>query len=329
MSLATVDRVLNKRPGVRALTTERVTDAINRLGYIRDVSAANLARQRLYRLVFVVPEGRSQFQQALNDVIAASHASGATERTTITLKEVSMTDPQALIRTLESLECDNLDGVALMAPETPQVRDAISRLKAGGVAVVALLSDLPNSACDHFVGIDNTAAGRTAAVLMGRFVGARSGQILVLASSMLSRDSIDRRLGFDEVMQERFPGLVVLPSVEGHDDEKKMEQLLTTTFSQHSSICGIYTLGSGNRVLTRFIEQRCQDSRPVIIAHEMTPHTKDALHRETIDALITQNLGHSVRSAIRVLRAHSDQVDINEAQERIRIEIVLKENLID
>ncbi len=329
MSLATVDRVLNSRPGVRKVTTERVTEAINRLGYVRDVSAANLARQRTYRLVFVLPEGRSQFQQALLDAITDSQLTGSIERTSITLKPVSMADPHALIKTLDSLECDAIDGVALMAPETPQVRDAIKRLKEGGVAVVALVSDLPTSTRDHFVGINNIAAGRTAGVLMGRFIGPQTGQILVLASSMLSRDSVDRRLGFDEVIQERFPGLTVLPSLEGHDDDQKMERLLTTTFNHHHHIRGIYTLGTGNRVLTRFVKQLNETGRPIIIAHEMTLHTKEALRDEIIDAVITQNIGHIVRSAMRVLRAHSDRVEINAAQERIRIEIVLRENLSD
>ncbi|MEO0363356.1 MAG: LacI family DNA-binding transcriptional regulator, partial [Pseudomonadota bacterium] len=49
VSLATVDRVLNGRPGVREATVEAVNAAIERLGYVRNQSAANLARGRTYR----------------------------------------------------------------------------------------------------------------------------------------------------------------------------------------------------------------------------------------------------------------------------------------
>jgi LacI family transcriptional regulator len=54
VSLATVDRVLN-RPSRRARGDDRarVEDAIARLGYVRDVAAANLAKRRTYPLVFV------------------------------------------------------------------------------------------------------------------------------------------------------------------------------------------------------------------------------------------------------------------------------------
>jgi len=42
VSLATVDRVLNGRSGVRSLTIAKVNKAIDELGYVRDTAAANL-----------------------------------------------------------------------------------------------------------------------------------------------------------------------------------------------------------------------------------------------------------------------------------------------
>ena len=59
----------------------------------------------------------------------------------------------------------------------------------------------------------------------------------------------------------------------------------------------------------------------------MTQHTQAALRDDTIDAVITQIVGHVVRSALRVLRSKSDGMEIVHSQERIRIDIVMKENL--
>ena len=44
-------------------------------------------------------------------------------------------------------------------------------------------------------------------------------------------------------------------------------------------------------------------------------------------AMETQNVGHLVRSALRVLRAKTDKSPIDAGQEQLRIEIVLRENL--
>ena len=46
-----------------------------------------------------------------------------------------------------------------------------------------------------------------------------------------------------------------------------------------------------------------------------------------MDAVINQDPGHEVRSAVRVLIAKADNVPLIESQERIRIDIFLRDNL--
>ena len=65
VSLATVDRVLNARPRVRESSVRLVQDAVEKLGYVRDLSAANLAKRRQYRFAFVIPDSKSQFVETI------------------------------------------------------------------------------------------------------------------------------------------------------------------------------------------------------------------------------------------------------------------------
>lgn len=327
VSLATVDRVLNGRPGVRARTVDRVQQAIRKLGYVRDTYAANLARQKSYRFVFVLPEGPSQFVDGLRAAIAEAASASMAERIETRVVQVPQNDPHAVVRRLYMLNPDKTDGVAIMAPESPQVRDAIGRLKAEGMAVVALLSDLPNSDRDHFVGINNVSAGRTAGFLMGRFLRGVTGSVMVLTGSMQARDSIERRLGFDAVMQAEFPGLHILPSLEYHGDAERMARIVGTVVTQTPALVGVYSMGAGTRPLLDALRGTGQIGRLTVITHEVTPVAREALISGEIDAVISQNVGHLVRSTLRVLRAKCDGVDIFEAQERIRIDIVTRENL--
>ncbi len=326
VSLATVDRVLNERPGVRAKTIQAVQDAIARIGYVRDVAAANLARQRDYRLAFVLPDTDSQFTRTLLDALAEAERLAVSARTALLLRRFPAEDPHALAALLAELPDEGVVGVAVMAPETPILRDAIRSLKNKGLAVVALVSDLPNTERDHFVGIDNRAAGRSAAVLMGRFMGPAPSQVMVLSDSMLLRESIERRLGFDEVMLARFPQIEVLPSLETHGQPALLRQVVTEGLSR-GGVGGIYSLGGGQRALTQAVREAGFAGRGVVIGHELTPHARDALVVGTLDAVITQNVGHVVRSALRVLRAKTDRVPIVLSQEQIRIELVIRENL--
>ncbi|MCX7288360.1 MAG: LacI family DNA-binding transcriptional regulator [Rhodobacterales bacterium] len=327
VSLATVDRVLNARPGVRAKTVMAVNEAIAKLGYVRDLAAANLARSRSYRMAAVLPDTESQFVQSLALALADAGSMAATSRVELDLLRFPAEDPHALATLLAALPGRGYSGVALMAPETPVLRDAVRGLRAKGLPVVALVSDLPNAGRDHFIGVDNRAAGRTAGVLMGRFLGGGPGQVLVLGSSLLARDMVERRRGFDEVILRDFPGLDTLPSLETHGSGALLRQVVTERLANAPGVRGIYAMGDGNRALTQVLGELGLSGRLTVICHELTPHARQALERGEITAVITQNLGHLARSTLRVLRAKADHLPLDEGQEQIRIEIVLRENL--
>ena len=65
VSLATVDRVLNGRAGVRKKTVDAVYEAIERIGFERNQVAATLARQRGYRFGFALPRHGDEFLEEI------------------------------------------------------------------------------------------------------------------------------------------------------------------------------------------------------------------------------------------------------------------------
>ncbi|MEM7195283.1 MAG: substrate-binding domain-containing protein [Pseudomonadota bacterium] len=327
VSLATVDRVVNSRPGVREVTIERVNRAIRELGYVRDQAAANLARGRTYNFLFVLPSSDNEFVTSLETQIAEFSRNLANDRTLLDVLKVEAFDPKAMAKIIYEVDPQQVDGLVIFGPETPSVRDAIDQIRNRGVLVVALVSDLPSSARDFFVGIDNVAAGQTAGQLMGRFVQGDRGKILVITGSMLARDHLERRLGFDEVMSSDFPEFEVLASLEGRDDPNLIESLLPDAFEAYPDINGIYSSAAGNAGLINFLDKTGSWRDIVVVGHELTPISRTALGRGVFDAIISQDTGHLVRSAVRILRARSDDLPINFDQERIRIDVYIKENM--
>lgn len=326
VSLATVDRVLNDRPGVRNVTVDKVNKAVEQLGYIRDAAAASLARRRVYNLVFILPNSDNEFVNALEKQLSEQGIGSIHQRTVLEKVLVPPFDPQAIVETLESLDAVVTDGVAVFGPETPAIRDAVRRVRARGIAVAALVADLPSSERDYFVGIDNVAAGRTAAQLMGRFVRG-SGPILVVTGSRLARDHLERRKGFDAVMAESFPHLDVVASVEGRDDPELIRSILPEVLRGYPNLRGIYSSAGGNPGLISCLAEGGIPKDLVVIAHELTPSSRAALTDGVFDAIISQDTGHLVRSTIRLLKATADQLPIDHTQERIRIDIYLRENM--
>ncbi|MDF1525892.1 MAG: LacI family DNA-binding transcriptional regulator [bacterium] len=327
VSLATVDRVINGRGGVRQLTVERVTAAIKELNYVRDISAANLARRTEYKLVFLLPDHDDEFTDMIHVAINEANDTMVHERTTVTIIRVLANDPHRIAQEIEGLSSNNVDGVAIMAPETAQVRDAILQLDARGIAVVALASSQPNAQNAYFMGINNEAAGRTAGQLLARFIGEQPGTVLAITETMQSRDSLERRLGFDAIMSKYAPQLHVLPSVETYADAVRTEKIVATAFHNSPDIVGIYLMHHDISETIQAIETHGIPQKYVIIGHELTQYTRARLVDSTMDAVIAQDVGHLVRSSIRVLKARITRIGTVASQERIRIEIILRENL--
>lgn len=327
VSLATVDRVLNRRPGVSARTRDKVEAAVVSLGFVRDVAAANLAKGRVYPVTFILPSNDNSFMRDLEAAVDDAAARSPAERTDIRVVKVPPFDAEALVTALDRLRLERPAGIALVAVDAPEVAAAVDRLTEDGIPVVTLVSDLPASHRVHYAGIDNLAAGRTAASLLGRFVGDRRGSIGVLAGSMLVRDHRERFEGFASVMAADYPHLALLEVIEGRDDPALVERRLGSLFRERSDILGLYSLGAGNRGLVAALRSTGFTRRPAVIAHELTKTTRTALGDGLIDAVLNQDAGHEVRSAIRVLKAHADGLPVLAAQERIRIDIFLKDNL--
>lgn len=327
VSLATVDRVVNLRAGVRSVTREKVEAAIADLGYVRDMAAANLAKGRVYPLIFILPANDNSFMARLREETQAAASRSPSERTRIDIVEVPPFDAAALVAALDAARAAKPAGVAFVAVDAPSVREATNRLAEAGIATVTLVSDLSGSRRDHYAGVDNVAAGRTAASLLGRFLSPRIGKVALLAGSMLVRDHRERLEGFQSVMTVEFPHIGILPVLEGRDDPVLVESLVLETLGKYPDIAGIYSLGAGNRGLIRALRQASPQVRPSVIVHELSANTAAALEDGLLDAVLNQDAGHEVRSAIRVLKAAADQMPVIAAQERIRIDIFLRDNL--
>jgi len=326
VSLATVDRVVNHRPGVSTRSVVLVEQTLERLGYRPDPLAGRLARRSVQRFCFVLPSGNNSFMRMLAAQVEQAQAWLADQRASADTVWSDVFDPVVLSQTLERID-DSYEGVAVVALDHPSVREAIDALVTRGVAVVTLVSDAPGSRRAHFVGIDNPAAGRTAATLLGRFAGDRAGSVAVLAGSLSLRDHAERIYGFQQVLATEYPQLRILPVREGRDQAEKCRVETQVLLRQHPDLVGIYNAGAGNRGIAEALESVGRAREVIFVGHELTPHSRKFLMRGTMDAVINQDSGHEARSAARVLMALTSRQPIVADQERIRIDIFLRDNL--
>lgn len=326
VSLATVDRVLNGRPGVRAATAEKVENAIRELGFSRDLNASLMARARDLNVVFFIPDGSNEFMDSLANAVDRRFGLALADRIHLQTRRIRALDPVALAQGLDALDARGTDCAVIVASEEKDVIAAVDAANRRGIAVMTLVSDLPGSARRNFIGIDNVAAGRTAASLMGRFLP-QGGAVALVAGSLHLRDHAERLDGFRAALGAEFPAISIIGPVEGHDERTETASIVSRILSDHPDLAGLYNLGAGNAGLVAALEQSGRARTLRVIAHELTEPTRAGLERGVIDVVLDQNPDGEIREAIAAAKALALGTARAAVTDPIEIGIFLRDNL--
>lgn len=224
VSTSTVDRVLNDRGGVGEARRRKVVDAARRLGMNRVLPQA--VRGSLHFDV-IRPQEDGDYYRRLD--AALQHVSGLLGPSIALHKSIwTGHDPAQLVRFLTKAR-HRRHGIILYARETPEIQQAIRQARTNGVPIVMMTTDIPHLTASGgdgqvaYVGIDNHAAGATAASMMGRFLH-REGSVLLLAGSLDYAAHRQRAAGFNEVMRREFPHLHLLGPLQIDDDARRAER---------------------------------------------------------------------------------------------------------
>jgi LacI family transcriptional regulator len=178
-----------------------------------------------------------------------------------------------------------------------------------------------------YFGLDNRAAGRTAGLLLGRFIGDQPAKVAMIAGSLSYRAHGEREMGFLDIVQEMYPNLEVVGLREGKDDEDLNFRLMRTLLSQHPDLRGVYNIGSGAAGVARALRQGRRSGKVVFVGHGLTADTRECLIDGTIDAVITQDADDTIsRCAAFFASLRGGQPPVINP-EPMRIEIILSENL--
>lgn len=330
VSLATVDRVLHGRSGVRAATVQRVIKAAEALAYAMEPLPGSPSHAKPLKLKFLIPAGSNRFLRMLGDVIGYSQDHWAPFNVRCQTEFIEGFNPEALARQLLRLgrKCD---GIAFMALEHPLVREAVATLADAGVPTVTLISDLSSSRRAAYVGLDNRAAGRTAAYLIARFMGqlahTRRAKVAMIAGSLSYRAHEEREAGFLHLFQEQYPQVQVVGLREGQDDPEKNYHQAHALVQQHADLAGIYNIGGGPEGIARALREADLASKVVFIGHGLTPDTRALLIDGTMDAVITQNPQVAIMSCVRIFANLRDHRETNMGVETVRSQVIFRENL--
>jgi len=326
VSTATVDRVLNRRAGVREATVQRVLKAAAELAYLPENDLYAALTPSAMRISFVLPKGTNRFVRMLGDTITYSQDSWAPYNVKCRVDYVEGFNPEALATSLKK-QAERADGVACMAIEHPLVRDAIEDLVEKGKHVITLITDISNTRRAAYIGLDNRAAGRTAAYLIARFIGTRPAKVAMIAGSLSYRAHEEREMGFLYMFKELFPTVDVVGLREGLDSAEENYRLTRQLLEQSPGLAGIYNIGGASDGVARALKEAGLAHKVVFIGHGLTPDTRALLIDGTMDAVITQNPQTTTMNSIRIFANLRDRRPVMSGVDPVQSQIIFRENL--
>lgn len=327
LSEATVDRVLHDRPGVRDNTRAEVQQAISDLDKQRSQLRLN-GRKFLFDVVMQTPARFSaEFRSALEAELPM--LSPAAVRCRFHFRETESVT--AMVETLGKFTSRSSHGVIVKAPDDPDVVAAVDRLVDIGIPVVTYVTDVPGSRRRGYVGIDNRAAGATAAYLVDSWLGDNESSVLILLTSNIFRNEGEREMGFRTAMRalgaERgnAAGRRIVDITDSEGLDATVETLVHRALTEHDDVEAVYSIGGGNSGAIRAFERAGRRCR-VFVGHDLDGDNRPLLRSGALSAVLHHDLRHDARLACRLLMQAGGSVD-GVSHERSPIQVVTRFNV--
>ncbi len=322
VSLATVDRALNRRKGVKPRTLQRVLDVALELGFITKDEFTSLSGTRPMNVAVLLPAGTNPYLRLLGEKVHERAAKPNQDTVSLRCFFIESFDANALAAALRH-HAAWADGIIFMAIDHPTVRAAIEDITSKGTRIVTIISDVPHPARSAYVGLENQMAGRTAGLLMGRFCRTEVGSVAMLAGSRNYRAHSERVAGFHALMEEMFPGLTVIGMREGHDNAAENYHHSVSMIDNTPDLVGIYNVGGSSDGIARAIAEKQRDDL-VFIGHGLTKDTRRMLVDGTMDAVIDSDPVSIFETALQLVTDTKD----SQTRHAVKMDIFLRENLM-
>ncbi|WP_413990802.1 LacI family DNA-binding transcriptional regulator [Labrys okinawensis] len=319
---ATVERVLNSRGNVTASTIEKVIQAMRHLGSTR---ALPQRYSGVLRIEVLMVRRETPFFKRLNDAflrISESLDSSILLHRTF----VDENDPKSVAGRIAEPGFRRV-GLIIVAPDHPAVRERLSEERAKGVAIVQIVTRIDGSN-DAFVGIDNYAAGRMAAMFMSRMLRGIKGRIVAVCHSGVYEVHRQRILGFSDYLAEHSDADRMFSRVLfGLDQDLRSGELVESAIEEDARIVGIYNAGGANAGIAEVLKRRKQDPHIMWVGHELTDESRLWLKSGLMDIVLDQAPETQARRAIDTVLRKINFLTVEVSTEPVRFYTITAENV--
>ena len=322
VSIATVDRVLNGRGGVRPEREAIVLEWARKLKIDRSLESVPV---RWLRIAVFMQATTNPYYARLRQGFQLAQKTYKSHKVLCLLNYFDDLEPRTIARGIPRV-AENADGLVIVAYEHPEITAAIRSISRK-IPVVTLASDLPNSGRLAYVGLNNERAGRVSAELLGRFVGPAGGDVLLFTGKHDFRGHEERESGFRAVLGQRFPNCKIIVAGETHEEPRIAERLANEALRRHPATRGIYCISVGCLEISRVLANLGRAGSVVLIGHDLSDEHSAMLLAGTMDAVVDHNPRLEAIRAVELLLLHHRRIPKSSLVLETPVTIYVRESL--
>jgi LacI family transcriptional regulator len=330
VSIATVNRVLGGKQKVRKATAQQVVEAAEAIGFYAARAIRVRAQPESPRRTFgflMQQRGRSLYQMLGNELKAATLSSTAVRGEAVVEHRDDLS-PEATAERLLKLGRD-VDAIAVVTVDHPRITEAIERLRANRVPVVAVISDLTARARAGYVGLDNWKVGATAGWAMAKLCK-RPGKIAIFVGNhrYLCQDMNEIR--FRSYFRERATEFQVLDAITTFEDSKYAYQSTLDLLHHTPDLVGIFIAGGGKSGVLRALREDTSGLAKTmnVVGLDLTPEARSGLLDGTMNLILSHPIRLLAETTVDLLvSAIARETSSEPVQRVLPFEIYTPENL--
>ena len=283
VSRGTVDRALNHRGRINPEVAERILDIANEMGYVP--RNKNVKRMKIG---IVTQLAKFSFMDEINRGIKAARRELRSRHVDVLVEEGLSVNEDEQLKAIDKLLAQDVDALAIMPVDHEKVRQRLNYISSQRkIPIITFNTDIFGTERLHFVGMDNTKSGKTAAGLMGMLTRG-SGRILVITGFFGNRINNMRVEGFVDEIKKSFPGMEIAGVQSCFDDAEELKKIIVNAMLGGQNLAGILVVSAGQSGLVEAFDELQLDKRPYVITYDLTPWSREALLHDQIDFLIDQ-----------------------------------------
>lgn len=280
-SRGTVDRVLNGRGNVNSELARRILSIASQNNYQPNRLAQALIKSRNHMTIGVVINslGNEFFDDVLRGIHDRAQKYGSYGLSVI-VKEIKGYDGIEQLDAIDAVLGCNIDALAIMPLEVPEVREKLDSLD---IPIVVFNTDIQTEKL-AFVGCDYYNSGGLSGDIAKLILGKRGGKIGIIIGSFMMQGHKLRIAGFTASVAEN-PNIEVVACMENADDDLQSFEVTKKLIAEHHPDL-IYFGAAGVKGGVKAVLETGEDIR--VITVDETTATLEYLCKGVISATVTQ-----------------------------------------